>query len=153
MVAALMGHAAWALAHFGDAQSGHKRRNQRLVRLAAQSAADPSASLPEATGRWAHLKAAYRLFDDDQVGFQAIAEPHRRRTRQGHPEAALILDDTTEMDSGAARRIRGVGPVGSGIGQGSLLHSALLAPLALDRRPSGAEEISSHTLFMRANVH
>ncbi len=126
MDAALMGPTAWAQAHFADARLGDKRRTERLVRLAAQIAADPTGGLPEATGRWADLKAAYRLFDNDQVSFRAIAEPHWLRTRQGHPEAALILDDTTEIDFGAARRIRGVGPVGSGIGQGFLLHSALM---------------------------
>ena len=31
--------------------------------LAAQVAADPSASLPEQTGTWNDLRAAYNLFD------------------------------------------------------------------------------------------
>jgi hypothetical protein len=126
MDALLMDPAAWAQAHFGEAQLGDKRRTRRLVRLAAQIAADPSASLPEATAEWGDLKAAYRLLDNERVGFQDVAAPHWRRTRQDHSRTALILDDTTEIDFGATRQIRGAGPVGSGIGKGFLLHSALM---------------------------
>ena len=117
---------AWAQTHFAGAQLGDRRRSARLVTVAAQIAADPLASLPGQTETWADLKAAYRLFDAPEVTFQAIATPHWQLTRQGPSGRTLILDDTTELDFGAHRQIEGLGPVGSGIGRGFLVHSALM---------------------------
>jgi hypothetical protein len=116
----------WAQAQFGAAQLGHKRRTRRLVRLAAQVAADTAAGLPEATGSWADLKAAYRLCDQPRVTFRAVAQAHWDRTRAAAAGTVLILDDTTEIDFGPTRRIAGLGPVGSGTGRGFLLHSGLV---------------------------
>jgi hypothetical protein len=117
---------AWAQTQFAGAQLGDRRRSARLVTVAAQIAADPLASLPGQTETWADLKAAYRLFDAPEVTFQAIATPHWQLTRQGPSGRTLILDDTTELDFGANRQIEGLGPVGSGIGRGFLVHSALM---------------------------
>jgi Transposase DNA-binding/Transposase Tn5 dimerisation domain len=119
--------AAWARAHFADAELGDRRRTKRLVCLAAKVASDSMASLPDQAESWADLKAAYRLFDADDVTFDAVATPHWARTRAGVAGRWLILDDTTELDFGGRRHIEGVGPVGSGSGQGFLLHSALMA--------------------------
>jgi hypothetical protein len=50
---------AWAEETFGEAQLGDPRRSRRLVRVAAQVAADPQGSLPrQMGGDWAALKAA-----------------------------------------------------------------------------------------------
>src|SRR5207249_4994789 len=121
-----MDHLAWARAQFAAADLGDRRRTARLITVAAQIAADPSASLPDQTETWPDLKAAYGLFNAEEVTFQAIAAPHWDRTRQAASGRSLILDDTTELDFGATRQIEGLGPVGSGIGRGFLLHSALM---------------------------
>ena len=55
--------AAWAQQQFGFAQLGDKRRNERLVKVATNLAANPGGSLPQAFPQWAELKAAYRLFN------------------------------------------------------------------------------------------
>jgi hypothetical protein len=121
--------ALWAVTQFSTAQLGDRRRTQRLVRLATQIAADPSSSLPQQTGNWGDLKAAYRLCERPEATFQVIAAPHWRLTaetaRQGR---FLILDDTTEIDFGAKRQAKGLGPVGSGVGRGFLIHSGLMVP-------------------------
>jgi hypothetical protein len=116
----------WATAQFGRARLGDKRRTRRLVKLATQIACDSMASLPEQTASWADLKAAYRLFDREEVTFEAVAAPHWELTRGCGPERFVILDDTTELDFGGRRQIRDVGPVGTGKGKGFLLHNALL---------------------------
>jgi hypothetical protein len=126
MTATLTVPEQWAQVNFAGADLGDKRRNARLIRLAAQLAADSSASLPKATGNWDELRAAYRLLDSSAVTFQAITQPHWDQTRQTSPELMLILDDTTELDFGPTRQIRGLGPVGTGTGQGFLLHSGLM---------------------------
>jgi hypothetical protein len=125
---------AWAETHFGSADLGDPRRTRRLVRVAAQLAADPAASLPQQTASWADLKAAYRLLDRPAVTFAAVATPHWQLTRAaGHPgERVLILNDTTEIDFPPRRQITGLGPTGSGSGQGFLLHSALMTAAATD---------------------
>ena len=60
----------------------------------------PSGSLPEQTADWGDLKAAYRLFDCEDVTFEGIATPHWEQTRQREPGTYLVLSDTTELDFG-----------------------------------------------------
>ena len=72
----------WAALNFGNCELGDKRRTRRLVRLAEQVASHPAASLPDQTEHWKDLKAAYRLFDGEEVTFQAIARSHWELTRQ-----------------------------------------------------------------------
>ncbi len=138
----------WAHAHFGGADLGHQRRTKRLVRLATQIAVDSMASLPDQTETWADLKAAYALFDNDAVTFDAVATPHWKRTRDCPPGRWLILNDTTELDFGPNRQIQDVGPVGSGIGQGFLLHNALLA----DPVSGMVRGLAGQELFLRKPV-
>jgi hypothetical protein len=116
----------WAQWNFGNCQLGDKRRTARLVQLAEQFGSNPSASLPDQTEIWSDLKAAYRLFDRDEVTFEAIARPHWELTRQSASGRCLVIGDTTEIDFGRFREIDGVGPTGNGTGNGFLLHNALL---------------------------
>ena len=117
----------WAQLNFGGCQLGDKRRAERLVRLAEQVANNPSASLPDQTELWGDLKAAYRLFDRDEVGFEAVARPHWGLTKRSATGGRyLVIGDTTELDFGKHRAIEGVGPTGNGSGQGFLLHNALM---------------------------
>lgn len=119
--------ATWAAIQFAAAQLGDRRRTRRLVTLAAQVAADPTSSLPKQTGDWGDLKAAYRLLDRPEATFAAIASPHWRATVEGAGAGrSLILDDTTEIDFGPTRKAAGLGPVGSGVGRGFLIHSGLM---------------------------
>jgi hypothetical protein len=96
------------------------------VHLAAEVLCHPAGSLPQQTADMADLKAAYRLFANRDVSFEAIAEPHWLQTRQRTSGTYLLLDDTTEIDFGIRRAIRGLAPTGNGGGLGFLLHSALM---------------------------
>jgi len=116
----------WAEEQFGACQLGDRRRTKRLIQVAAKVAANPSASFPEQAESWGDLKAAYRLFDQEEVTFQAIAEPHWHQTRARGPGRYLVIGDTTELDFGIARQIPKLGPTGNGRGHGFLLHSGLL---------------------------
>ncbi len=116
----------WAQLNFGTCELGDKRRTKRLVQVAEQVSSHPSASLPNQIERWSDLKAAYRLFDSDQVTFEAIAQPHWALTKQTAKGRCLVIGDTTELDFGKNREISGLGPTGNGSGQGFLLHNALL---------------------------
>jgi len=116
----------WAQMNFGACELGDKRRTDRLVRVAEQVANNPSASLPNQLELWSDLKAAYRLFDCEDVTFEAIARPHRELTKQLAKGRTLVIGDTTEINFGRFREIDGVGPTGNGTGQGFLLHNALM---------------------------
>jgi hypothetical protein len=117
---------AWAETNFGSCELGDNRRTNRAVTLASQIAAHPDGSTPDQTETWSDLKAAYRLFDEDDVTFQALCEPHWKLTRSRTGGVWLIIGDTTEIDFTHHRETEGLGPIGNGRGHGFLLHSALM---------------------------
>jgi hypothetical protein len=116
----------WAEEQFGACNLKDKRRTRRLVRVAASALCHPSGSLPAQTSDAADLKAAYRLFGCADVTFADIAGPHWAETRRRAPGTYLVLDDTTEVDFGIHRKLRGMAQTGNGGGWGFLLHSALV---------------------------
>ncbi len=122
----------WAQEQFGECQLGDRRRTKRLVRYAAQAAADPSSSTPRQTESWDECKAAYRLIDGDEVTFAAITAPHHRATRVRSGGTWLLISDTTETHF-PGLHVKGLGPTGDGKGRGFLLHSSLMV------RPDGQE--------------
>lgn len=148
----------WAEKQFAACQWGDKRRTKRLIQVAAEAAANPSASFPEQAESWGDLKAAYRLFDQEEVAFDAIAEPHWQQTRVRPPGRYLVIGDTTELDFGVARQIPKLGPTGNGGGYGFLLHSGLMveadseeifglaAQTIHDRKPVPKKENTSQRL-------
>jgi hypothetical protein len=85
----------WAQEQFGNCNLADKRRAKRLVEVASRMATDPSGSLPDQMESWSDLKAAYRLFDCDNVTFEAVAQPHWLRTRKRTPGRYLVINDTT----------------------------------------------------------
>jgi hypothetical protein len=97
-----------------------------MIQVASQAAAKPDAATPEQAERWADCKAAYRLFDQDEVTFEAVTAAHRGSSRAVGPGTWLVINDTTELDFGYAREIPGAGRTGSGKGTGFFLHSALV---------------------------
>ena len=135
----------WAEAQFGQCELGDRRRTKRLVQMAQQVANNPSASLPDQTETWSDLKAAYRLFDNAEVTFAAVADGHWQQTRQQPAGRYLILGDTTELDFGGLRSIEGAGPTGNGGGLGFLLHTGLL----IDARTRAVAGVAGATIHYR----
>jgi len=139
--------AEWAQQNFGGCDLGDKRRTDRLMHLAVQVAARPDGSTPEQTETWGDCKAAYRLFNEEDVTFQAIIAPHCALTRQSclPGTVKLIIDDTTEIDYGGLRHISGLGPVGNGSGRGFFLHTAMM----LDSNDGRIEGLAGQKIFYR----
>jgi hypothetical protein len=119
-------HLEWAQLNFGTCQLGDKRRTRRLIQVAADVASNPSASFPDQMNTWSDLKAAYNLFDCDDVTFEAIARPHWELCKQRTAGRYLVIGDTTELDFGIHRDVPDLGPTGNGGGWGFLLHNALM---------------------------
>lgn len=134
--------AAWAQQQFGFAQLGDKRRNERLVKVATNLAANPGGTLPQAFAQWAELKAAYRLFNQQQVTFERVIAPHCERTLQAcrEPGQYLLIEDTSLLDFSGRPACEDLGVIGDGSGRGFELHSTLAVRIeawSLEQRPEG----------------
>lgn len=125
--------AEWARAEFGGCELGDRRRVERAVKYAEQAVAHPDGSTPEQTERWSDCKAAYRLFDCEDVTFLRLAEPHWQRTRAAAQGVVLLIDDTTETDYGCTSDVVGLGQTGNGGGYGFYLHSSLMVEAGSER--------------------
>ena len=69
----------WAVTEFAGAELGDARRAQRVIRMATVLAQQPMASLPEACGSPAELKATYRFFDNQAISpGGAVSQPCER---------------------------------------------------------------------------
>jgi len=117
---------AWSEQQFGTCDLHDIRRTRRAVKMGIQFAGHPDGTTPTQTETWADLKAAYRLFDQKHVTFQALCTPHWRATRACAPGTWLLIGDTTEVEFGIQRQVAGLGPTGDGDGRGFFLHSSLM---------------------------
>src|SRR5215510_3484375 len=117
----------WVETEFGAAEVGDARRTQRLVVLTQQLAAQPGATLPEACGSRAALKAAYRFLDNAAVAPEAVLASHVAATYERAVEVPLVLavQDTTELDWTAHPATTELGPLAAPTHQGVLVHSTL----------------------------
>lgn len=103
---------------------GDQRLNRRARRVLAKLGAQPGASIPTACGGWDETRAAYRLFDHEQVTAQQVLEPHyqcsEERIRQ--QPRVLCIQDTTELDYTGKSDIEGLGPLNYETRRGLYLH-------------------------------
>jgi hypothetical protein len=129
--------ARWAEQQWSTAALGDARRTRRAIQLGAALASRPEASLPQQTGFWHQLKAAYRLLQEPDVTHAALSEPHWQATCQQAAQAdtVLFVQDTSDLDFTAHRQTKGLGWTGNTGGRGFLLHSCLAV------RPTAVPEI------------
>jgi hypothetical protein len=140
---------AWAQEQFQFCELGDSRRTARAVMMAAQFAAHPSGSTPEQTECWSDCKAAYRLFDCEDVTFTALAAPHWQQTKARASGHYLLLGDTTVVSFDGDRDISGMGIVSSGSAKGYLLHSSLLVTADNSHQIGG---LAGQTIHYRQGV-
>lgn len=147
MTTVILEPSEWAKENFGGCELGDKRRTDRLMHLAVQVAARPDGSTPEQTETWGDCKAAYLLLNEEDVTFTAIIAPHCALTRQSCKPGSvkLIINDTTEIDYGGLRHVKGLGPVGNGSGRGFFLHTAMM----LDASDGRIEGLAGQKIFYR----
>jgi hypothetical protein len=105
---------SWVVTEFAEAELGDVRRTQRLVEVATMLAQQPGASLPEACGDRAMLKAAYRFFDSEAVDPAEILASHVQATipRLASVPVVLAVRDTTDLNWTAHPATTGLGPLG-----------------------------------------
>ncbi len=116
----------WIESQFGQCGLGNKLRTKRLQKVAAAMLSCPEQSLPKQNPEWADLKAAYRLFSNESVTLDAVAEQHWKQVRQTKPGRYLLISDTSEVDYTSRKETTGLGMLGNGGGRGMQLHSCLV---------------------------
>ena len=136
-----MGMEQWAAEEFGGAKLGDARLTKRLIKVATDLAARPTASIPGACSGWVETQAAYRFFDQASekkqgLGWEDILTPHMECTlaRMCPQRVVLCLQDTTELDFNG-QRIEGLGPLSYEAQRGLYLHPTYA--VTPDREPLG----------------
>ena len=128
----------FAQEEYGRACLGHVSRLKRLVRIGAQLAQNPAASIPTVFQNKHQSKGLYRFASSSQVSHGKIATAHFRATaeRSRSLKKVLVIQDTMHLSFGG-RKSSDLGPVDTtGDSRGFLAHSALAVD-ASTRRPLG----------------
>lgn len=118
----------WAEEEFGGCALD-ARLKKRLLMLARDFCARPTANVPQACGSRAKTKAAYRFLDHDDTSMDTLLQPHYQASEARLAEESVVLavQDTTSLDYTTQAAIQGTGPIGSWVNgpQGLHLHSTL----------------------------
>ncbi len=121
--------ADWAEQEFGGCTLPDARLQTRLLTLARDFYARPTASLPQACSDRAKTKAAYRFLDHEHTTMDTLLQPHYRATsaRMRAESIVLAVQDTSSLNYTAHAATQGLGPIGTQAAgpQGLLLHSTL----------------------------
>jgi hypothetical protein len=112
------------------------------VNVATHIVANPSGTLPPAFTGTADLKGAYRLFNNPNVTFERVIEPHGDLTLAAcrQPGEYLLIEDTSVLDFTMRPGCEDLGVIGDGKGRGFELHSTLAVRVegwTLEQRPEG----------------
>ncbi len=115
----------WIKQQWSDAKLGDLRRNSRALKIASNLLKKTSSSLPQQCPNWAHLKATYRFFNEEEVTFNALQQIHRNwvMNQTIEKKQVLFIQDGSEIDY-SSRDIE-LGPIGNHNGHGFCLHSTL----------------------------
>lgn len=116
---------SWVTGEMERVDLKDKRLNKRLTEVLSQLNAHHTASIPAACGGYAETAAAYRLFDNDKVGFDNVLQPHIEATarRMAGQKIVILPQDTTEIDlTRPEQEVKGTGPLGVGVRRGVFLH-------------------------------
>jgi hypothetical protein len=135
----------WAEDEFGNAPLGHRRLQQRLLRIARDFYARPQAQIPQACQSRAATKAAYRFFQHPETTMDALLEPHIEATQQriGNEKMVLVVQDTTSLNYSTHPATHDLGPIGSspdGI-VGLIVHDTMA--FSLEGTPLGLVDVQS----------
>lgn len=124
-------HASWAAQELATARLGDARLTKRLVRIVADKLAQPTASIPEASGSWAATKATYRFLSSAQFSTDRIRAAHldATRARVAPLGTVLVLQDTTELNYTSHPHTHGLGHLDHAFSAGLKVHSGLAATL------------------------
>ncbi len=115
---------------FGTVDTGDKRLDERLKKMADSAMKSPQSGFPKMMKTDAELEATYRFFNNPKITPQKILEPHYRCTveRATRHSRVLVAHDTSVFQFGGESQREGLGKI-KGQRQGFSGHVSLaLAP-------------------------
>jgi len=117
----------WSSTEFGDTEFGDKRLTKRLVKLS-------DSLVNQACGRSSETKAAYRFFQNENVGVAKILAAHAKRTveRAKNYSTILAIQDTSYISYTGHAKTKGLCKLTSRMGtyRARCEDSSDLGPLA-----------------------
>ena len=119
----------WAEEEFGGCALPDARLQTRLLSLARDFYARPTAPIAQACVSRAKTKAAYRFLDHEKTTMDTLLQPHYRATESRVRAESIVLavQDTTSLNYTTHAATEGMGPIGSTANgpQGLHLHTTL----------------------------
>jgi hypothetical protein len=119
----------WAEQEFGGCALPDTRLQKRLLTVARDFYARPTANVAQACSSRAKTKAAYRFLNHKKTTMETLLQPHYRATeaRMRAETVVLAVQDTTSLNYTAHAATIGIGPIGTTEDgpQGLHLHSTL----------------------------
>ncbi len=115
----------WAASELQFADLGDVRRNKRLVRLVEDLAAQPNASVPQASGDLAATQAAYDFWSSPHIKAEAIRQAHQSSTIERVKQHSIVIaiQDTTELNFSHHPSKKGMGYLDNTSSRGLKVHS------------------------------
>lgn len=120
----------WIRQEFETINLNDPRLNKRFFKVASELAERPAESIHSASSDWAATKAAYRLFDNEELESSKIMEPHFLSTsvRCNGRKKIIVAQDTSYIDFNKHKRTTGLGKSFKSHGQqvrGICMHAGL----------------------------
>ena len=121
---------SWAEKHFSNITLFNKKRQNRVIRIAAKLAEGKGKSLAQLFDTWYDTKATYKLLREPLMTPDIIQKTHRQLTFDNIKNWSgdvLAIEDASEFEWSGNEPIEGLGPIGSGRekDQGFILHTTL----------------------------
>ena len=123
---------SWVSKELAGAHLGDARRTQRLIQIVEDLAAQPNASVPEASRDRAAMQGMYDFWANRRVSPDAIIGAHAQRTiaRMSKHQTVLAIQDTTELDYSHHRSTQGLGGISKARARGLKVHRVLATSAA-----------------------
>lgn len=119
----------WVEEELKDTELGDKRLVERLKRMVSDLAAQPNASVLQASGDEAAAQGMYDFWSNRRIEPNAILSGHQQSTvkRIQEHQTVLAIQDTSELDYSKHGKTRGLGPISEMGAKGLKVHSVMAA--------------------------
>lgn len=104
---------SWVAEELASADLGDVRRNRRLIRVIEDLAAQPNASVSQASRDAAARQGLYEFWSNRRVDADAIVAAHAAKSVERiRPHSTILaIQDTTDLDYSHHRSTQGLGTI------------------------------------------